>query len=355
MRVVKAFGQEEHERTRFQKKSFGRMRELIRVSMLQGYLDLATAVTLAAGTALTLYVGVRHVQTGLLTLGNLVLLIAYIAQLYEPLSVVSKKLADLQASMVSAERAFALLEQSPDVTERPNPIPIARARGDVNFENVSFSYGDEAPVLRNVSLRARPGLRVGIQGETGAGKSTLLSLLIRFYDVSEGTILLDGQDIRNYKISDLRNQFGIVLQDSVLFSTSVAENIAYGRSGATREDVIEAARLANAHEFISRLPDGYETLVGERGMRLSGGERQRIALARAFLKNAPILILDEPTSSVDVRTELAILEALNRLMVGRTTFMIAHRLSTLDTCDLRLELSESTLRVLQHVPVDAAP
>jgi ATP-binding cassette subfamily B protein len=197
-------------------------------------------------------------------------------------------------------------------------------------------------------------MRVGIQGETGAGKSTMLSLLIRFYDVSQGKILLDGEDIRNYRMADLRNQFGIVLQDSVLFSASIAENIAYGRKGASSSEVVEAAKLANAHEFTTRFPDGYETLVGERGMRLSGGERQRIALARAFLKNAPILILDEPTSSVDIRTEGLILEALERLMVGRTTFMIAHRLSTLNSCDLRLELSEGRLRVLQLNPLDAA-
>jgi ATP-binding cassette subfamily B protein len=289
-----------------------------------------------------------------LTTGDLVLLLAYIAQVYDPLQVISRKLADLQASMVSAQRAFALLDEAPEVTESAHPVAIGRAHGHVRFENVSFFYTGGEPVLQNVSLDARPGMRVGIQGETGAGKSTMLSLLIRFYDVSQGKILLDGEDIRNYRMADLRNQFGIVLQDSVLFSASIAENIAYGRKGASSSEVVEAAKLANAHEFTTRFPDGYETLVGERGMRLSGGERQRIALARAFLKNAPILILDEPTSSVDMRTEGLILEALERLMVGRTTFMIAHRLSTLNSCDLRLELSEGRLRVLQLNPLDAA-
>jgi ATP-binding cassette, subfamily B, bacterial len=354
IRVVKAFGQETHERSRFRERSFGCMQEMLRVSMLQGLFDLAVAMTIATGTALTLYVGVRHVQSGVLTLGGLVLLLAYTAQLYGPLQVITNKLADLQASMVGAERAFALLDQSPEVTESPQPVSVARARGHVRFENVSFSYEGTIPVLQNVSLEARPGMRVGIQGRTGAGKSTLLSLLIRFYDVSRGRILLDGVDIRDFSIADLRNQFSIVLQDSILFSTSIAENIAYGRSGATKAEVIEAAKLANAQEFITALPDGYETLVGERGMRLSGGERQRVALARAFLKDAPILILDEPTSAVDIRTEGLILEALNRLMTGRTTFMIAHRLTTLDSCDLRLEITGGRLRALRPDLMDAA-
>jgi ATP-binding cassette subfamily B protein len=196
------------------------------------------------------------------------------------------------------------------------------------------------------------GTRVGIKGKTGAGKSTLMSLLTRFYDVSEGRILLDGVDIREYKLSDFRDQFGIVLQDAVLFSTTVAENICYGRHKATEEEIVEAAQLANAHDFIVNLPDGYNTLVGERGMRLSGGERQRIALARAFLRDAPILILDEPTSALDMKTEAVILEALERLMAGRTTFVIAHRLGTLDGCDLQLEIQDGTL--LQRAAV-AAP
>jgi ATP-binding cassette, subfamily B, bacterial len=223
--------------------------------------------------------------------------------------------------------------------EHPQARPLARARGDVRFENVSFAYGGGRPVLKQVSFDAPAGTRIGIQGVTGAGKSTLINLLARFYDVSGGRILVDGVDVRDYKRVDLRNQFSIVLQDAVLFSASLAENIAYGRPGASMEQIIEAAELANAHNFISNLPNGYETFVGERGMHLSGGERQRIALARAFLKDAPILILDEPTSSVDVGTEAAIVEALSRLMHGRTTFMIAHRLSTLDSCDMRLEIS----------------
>jgi ATP-binding cassette, subfamily B, bacterial len=194
--------------------------------------------------------------------------------------------------------------------------------------------------LRNVSFEVDPGTRVGISGTTGAGKTTLMSLLIRFYDPTAGQVLLDGVDLRDFRIADLRNQFAIVLQEPVLFSTSIAENIAYARPGASEEEIVEAAKAANAHEFIMSLPRGYENEVGERGVSLSGGERQRIALARAFLKDAPILILDEPTSSVDTQTEAAIMEAMERLMSGRTTFMIAHRLATLANCDARLEVED---------------
>jgi len=195
-------------------------------------------------------------------------------------------------------------------------------------------------VLHRVSFAAPPGTRVGIRGTTGAGKSTLMGLLMRFYDPTDGEITLDGVDLRDYNLADLRRQFAIVLQEPVLFSTSIGENIAYGRDGATSEEIVEAARLANAYDFIMEMPEGFDTPVGERGMRLSGGERQRISLARAFLKDAPILILDEPTSSVDVKTEAVIMEAMQRLMQGRTTFMIAHRLDTLAVCDMQIELEK---------------
>lgn len=346
MRVVKSFGREEHEHARFLHRSRRRMRELLRVSFLQGGFDLLIGTTVGIGAAATLYIGVMHVRSGLLTVGDLTLVIAYVAQLFEPLKNVSKKLADLQGAMAGAERAFSILDEVPDVTEKPHARPIARARGNVRFENVSFAYGANR-VFERLNFDVPAGTRVGIQGRTGAGKSTLMSLLTRLYDVSKGRILVDGVDLRDYKTADLRNQFAIVLQDSVLFSCSIEENIAYGRAGATEEEIVEAAELANAHEFITRLPDGYETTVGERGMQLSGGERQRIALARAFLKNAPILILDEPTSAMDVHTESLVLEAFERLMRGRTTFMIAHRLSTLELCDMRVELRGGGLARIQ--------
>ena len=340
LRVVKAFGQEEREGERFVRRSSETMRERLRVAFVEGGFALLVGLTTAVGTAAVLFVGVRHVLAGTLTLGELLLVMSYLSQLYNPLKALSNSNTALQSSLASAERAFSLLDEEPDVVEKPNAHPLARASGAVAFRGVSFAYREGRPVLRDVSFEIAPGTRLGISGTTGAGKTTLVSLLTRFYDPTAGQILLEGIDVRDYKLADLRGQFAIVLQEPVLFSTSIAENIAYARPGASEEEVVEAAKAANAHEFIVGLPQGYETRVGERGMSLSGGERQRIALARAFLKDAPILILDEPTSSVDTKTEAAIMEAMARLMRGRTTFMIAHRLGTLEHCDVRLVIEE---------------
>jgi len=339
LRVVKAFGQEDREQARFVSSLGQRMRAWIGVAFADGAFELLTALTIAAGTAVVLYLGVRHVQTGVLSLGEFVLVMSYLARLYLPFQEISKSINMLQSSIASAERAFALLDEPHDVIDKADARQISRAKGAIAFRNVSFAYGHEHDfVLHDVSFDIEPGSRVGITGTTGAGKTTLVSLLMRLYDPTSGHIVLDGVDLRNYKLADLRNQFSVALQDPVLFSVSVAENIAYARPEASEKDVIAAATCANAHEFIMALPDGYRTLVGERGMRLSGGERQRIALARAFLKDAPILVLDEPTSSVDLKTECAIMDAMERLMRGRTTLMIAHRLSTLSQCDRRLAL-----------------
>jgi ATP-binding cassette subfamily B protein len=343
VRVVKAFGQEEREQERFLRRASEGVWAHVLVAFAEGRFGLLVGLTTALGTAAVLFIGVRHVQTGALTLGELLLVMSYLAQLYAPLQTISKGTATLQSSLASAERAFSLLDEAPDVVERQNARAVSRVSGAVAFHNVSFTYDKSHPVLREVSFDIRPGTHVGILGMTGAGKTTLVSLLTRFYDPTAGQILLDGVDLRDYKLAALRNQFGIVLQEPVLFSTSIAENIAYARPDASDEEIIEAAKAANAHEFIIRLPQGYDTQVGERGMQLSGGERQRIALARAFLKDAPILILDEPTSSVDMKTEAEIMEALERLMGGRTTFMIAHRLSTLAKCDVRLEIEDGRL------------
>ena len=343
LRVVQAFGREKHEQERYIDRSAEGMRARLQLSFAQSGYGLLVGLTTALGTAIVLWVGVGHVQAGTLTLGNLLLVMAYLGQLYEPLKIIGRKVGILQAHLASAERAFFLLDESPKVFERPNARPLSRALGAIAFRNVSFQYQDERPVLQDLWLEVSAGARVGIAGHTGAGKSTLVSLLPRFHDVTAGQILLDGIDIREYKLDDLRNQFSIVLQDPVLFSADIAENMEYARPGASQEEIIRAAKLANAHDFIVSLPDGYQTLVGERGMRLSGGERQRISLARAFLKDAPILILDEPTSAVDIATEAAIMEAMERLMCGRTTFMIAHRLSTLEKCDLQLQLENGCL------------
>ncbi len=340
LRVVKAFGQEEREGERFVARAGEGVRSKVRATFVERLSIALVALTTALGSAVVLFIGMTHVHAGLLSLGDLVLVMGYLTQLYLPMQVMSTGVATLQSSVASAERAFALLDEAPEVPERPDARPIARACGAVAFRNVSFDYGEQDPVVRNVSFEVGPGTRVGISGATGAGKTTLTSLLVRFYDPTEGQILLDGVDLRDYRLVDLRNQFAIVLQEPVLFATTIAENIAYARPEAGEQAIVEAAQAANAHDFIAALPDGYDTLVGDRGMRLSGGERQRISLARAFLKDAPILVLDEPTSSVDVKTEAAIMEAMERLMHGRTTIMIAHRLTTLANCNMHLEIYE---------------
>ena len=343
LRVVKAFGQERREQERFVRRSDEGRWARLRLTLIEGAFGMQVSVLSVIGTAVVLFVGVRHVQAGVLTLGELLLVMGYLAQLYDPLKTLSKRTVGMQSNLASAERVYALLDDAPDVAERPDARPLLRARGDLEFRDVSFAYTPERTVLRGVSFAAPAATRVGIAGSTGAGKTTLVSLLLRLYDPSAGRVLLDGVDLRDYRLDDLRRQFSMVLQDSVLFSTSVAENIAYARPGAGHEEIIRAAQAANAHDFITRLPQGYDTPVGERGMTLSGGERQRISLARAFLKDAPILILDEPTSAVDVRSEALIMEALGRLMEGRTTLVIAHRLSTLDHCELRLEIERGEL------------
>jgi ATP-binding cassette subfamily B protein len=348
LRVVKAFAAEERERERFVERSTAGMRAQLRLALTESALSVAVGMTIALGTAVVLYVGVKRVQAGALTLGELLLVMTYLAQLYQPLKEIAGKVGDIQASAASAERVFALLDESPDIEDTPGALPIRRARGAVAFEQISFGYGAERPVLRDVSLVVAPGATVGITGATGAGKTTLISLLARFYDPTAGRILLDGVDLREYRLADVRNQFAIVLQEPVLFSSSVGENIAYARPDATHEQVAAAARAANADEFIRGLPQGYDSLVGERGVQLSGGERQRIALARAFLKDAPILILDEPTSSVDTETERKIVEAMERLVEGRTAFMIAHRQSTLERCDVRFEVEDGRVRPGPH-------
>jgi ATP-binding cassette subfamily B protein len=351
LRVVKAFGQESRQHRQFVDKSSVGVHRQIRVAYTQGGFDLLVGITTAVGTATVLFFGVQHVLDGRLTLGNLLIVMTYLTQLYGPLEVISRKAAELQSGLASAERAFSLLDERPEVAEREDAKPIDRARGEIVFEGLSFGYEPGVTVLTEVSLGIPAGARVGIVGKTGVGKSTLVNLLMRFHDPTRGCIKLDGVDLRDYELRGLRNQFALVLQDPVLFSTTIAENIAYARPGADMDAVVAAARAADAHEFIEGLPEGYETCVGERGMRLSGGERQRISLARAFLKDAPILMLDEPTSAVDVKTERSIMETMTRLMEGRTSLMITHRPGTLAGCDLLLRIVDG--RVVE-IPTEAA-
>ena len=341
--LVKGFAQEEREQARFLVQANEGLAARMRLRLAEEAMDLILGLTTAFGSAAVLYLGVQHVRSGALTLGNLLLVMGYLAQIYDPLKTISKRIASLQSHLASAERAFALLDEAPDVFERPAARSLGRARGAISVQGVSFTYDRGPRVLRGVSFDLPAGARVGILGKTGAGKTTLLRLLLRFYDPVEGRILLDGVDLRDYRVTDLRNQFSLVLQEPILLSTSVRENIAYARPAASEAEIAHAARAAHAHDFITALPQGYATRVGERGMSLSGGERQRIALARAFLKDAPILVLDEPTSSVDLRTEGVIVAAMDQLMKGRTTFMIAHRLHTLESCDVLLRLEDGRL------------
>jgi ATP-binding cassette subfamily B protein len=344
-RVVKVFGREREESERFLDHSRRSMRMRIRLAFAEKAFEVIVSSITAVGTATVLFIGVRNVQGGVLSLGELLMVITYLGQLYTPLRNISKRVTGLEKHLASAQRAFEVLDQAPDVADRPGARALARAKGAISVRNVSFGYEEGDPVLHDVSFEVPAGTRLGIAGPTGSGKSTLVSLISRLYDPTSGQILLDGVDLRDYKLDDLRNQFAIMLQEPVLFSTSIAENIAYARPGAAMEAVVAAARAAGAHSFISELRDGYETIVGERGMRLSGGERQRISMARAFLKDAPLLILDEPTSSIDVETEALIMEGLQRLMKDRTTLMIAHRTSTLDACDLILRIERGKVEI----------
>ena len=343
IRVIKAFGQEGREHARFVRRSGERMSHQVQLSLQQAVFNVLIGLTIAAGTAAALYIGVHHVRAGALTIGSLLMIMAYVAQVYQPLQTLTTKTTELQTWLVSLDRAFMLLDQEPEISEQPGAVALSRAKGEFEFRDVSFIYQESHHGLHRLSFHIPARSRVGIVGATGAGKTTLLNLLMRFYDPSEGSVLLDGMDIRDYRIADLRRQFGVVLQEPVLFAASIAENIAYGKPDASDAEIIEAAKAAASHQFILELPDGYDTQVGERGSRLSGGERQRISLARAFLRDSPILILDEPTSSVDVHTEAAIMEATEQLMAGRTTFMIAHRLNTLKSCDLVLVLDQGRL------------
>jgi len=350
LRVVKAFGGETQEQERFVLQSGKGVGLRIAVSYRAGVFKLIVGLTIAVGMALALFIGGLHVRSNRITLGDLVIVMAYLAQLYTPLAMTTNKIGALQSALASIERAFSVFGEPAEVIERPDARALARAKGSVIFQHVSFGHRDNSPVLDNVSFEVAAGSSVGIVGKTGAGKTTLVNLLSRFYDPTAGHVLLDGVDIREYKLADLRNQFGLVPQDPVLFSRTIADNIAYTSADAAENDIIEAAKAANAHDFIMKLPDGYRTVVGERGATLSGGERQRVALARAFLKNAPILILDEPTSSIDLKTEALIMEATQRLIRGRTAFIIAHRLSTVKNCDILLTIEHGSVATTLRRP-----
>ncbi len=300
--------------------------------------------TASLGTIVLIYFGGRLVLNGALPIADLVAYFLYLELLYQPVRALGSAWESVQQSLAGADRIAELLEQEPDVSEWPKAIELPdRARGAISLRNVGFRYSVGEMVLQNIDLDVAPGSVVALVGPSGVGKTTLSMLISRFYDVSEGTITLDGHDIRDLTLESLRRQMSIVLQEVFLFHGTVRENILFGRLDANDQEMIEAARIANADDFIELFPEGYETMIGERGVKLSGGQRQRLAIARAVLKDAPILILDEATSSVDTETELLIQQALERLMVGRTTIVIAHRLSTIRSADKIVALKDGRI------------
>ena len=336
--IVQAFAREEQEDRRLRASTRAAMSATLASLTVQMKFKILLGVATAAGTAAILWVGAHHAMNGQLTVGSIIVFLAYLGSLYGPLESLMYTPATIQGAAGSARRVMEVLEEEPEVRDRLDARPLPRIRGHLRLENVTFGYDPGRAVLNGISLDVEPGCRLAIVGPTGAGKSTLASLVPRFYDPWQGRVMIDGHDLREVKLSSLRSQIGIVLQEPFLFPVTVAENIAYGRPDATRAEVEAAARAANAHEFIERMKDGYETVLGERGATLSGGERQRVAIARALLKDAPVLILDEPTAALDAQTEQLLMEALERLMAGRTVLIIAHRFSTIRGADRILVL-----------------
>jgi ABC-type multidrug transport system fused ATPase/permease subunit len=343
LRVIVAFAREPHEYERFRKQGERALEARVRLTVDQTLFSLVVNTLTAIGTALVLGFGANQVLRGSLTVGELLVMMAYIASVYTPLESISNTLGTLKDHLISAQMAFQLLEIEPEIKDAPGAVELGQVDGRIRFDGVSFSYKSRKGTLKDLSFEALPGQVVAIVGHTGAGKTTLASLIPRFYDPAAGRVRLDGRDLRTINLRSLRRSVSVVLQEPLLFSATIAENIRYGRLVAGDDEVKAAARAANAHDFIERLPKRYHTAIGERGVQLSGGERQRIAIARAFLKNAPILILDEPTSSIDSKTEGVILDALDRLMIGRTTFIIAHRLSTVRHADHILVLAQGAI------------
>lgn len=333
IRVIQAFTKEEDEHRRFMAASRQSLDAGLRLYTIQTVYSGAINVLTALGTAVVVWVAARHVLAGRLSVGDMVVFTSYLASLYGPINSILQTYGLIQGARAGVRRVFEILDVEHDLRDGERTFPSAGAKGDLTWSGVSFAYVAHRPVLRQVSLHVRAGERVAIVGPTGAGKSTLLGLLPRFYDPQQGRVLIDGVDVREYRLRDLRRQVSLVLQPPLVFPCSFRENIAYGRPEASLEEVIEAARLACIDEYIACLPRGYDTVVGEQGATLSEGEKQRLTIARAILRAAPILILDEPTSSVDAATEALIMDGIERLTAARTTLIIAHRLSTVRRAD----------------------
>jgi subfamily B ATP-binding cassette protein MsbA len=333
IRIVQGLAQEEQQNDRFQAQSESSLRSYLEGVRYQARVAPLVDVFAAAGLALVMWFGATHVMQGHLTTGDMVVFFAYVTNLYSPMKALARLSYVTSKATVGAERIADILSVRSEVTDRQGAREVPRLEGEIEFRDVSFEYQSGQPVLSRINLRIAPGEKVAIVGATGAGKSTLISLVPRLYDPSSGALLIDGEDIRNFSVQSLRAQISLVLQDSLLFSGTIRENIAFGRPDASDKEIVAAAVVANAAEFIDRLPDGYETLVAEGGATLSGGQKQRIAIARAVLRASPILILDEPTSGLDAASERTVIDALERAAQGRTTLLIAHRLTTVRLAD----------------------
>jgi len=343
LRVVKAFGQEDREHKRLVTQGWEAIRARVRLEFQRGIFGEALRWVPRLDQTIVFLIAAFRVLDGHISIGELMVVTAYVGQIHDPIQTFGSMLTNVQSCMIDAERAMQVLDVQPEVAEEPNAKTLDSAKGAIAFDNVSFGYNSDRTVLHNINLVVAPGQVVGIVGPTGAGKTTLASLIMRFYDPDSGRVTFDGDDVRDLTIKSVRNNVALVLQEPILFSGTIRENICYGQPDASFDEIQEAARSANAHDFIMDLPEGYDSHVGERGVQISGGERQRVAIARAFLMNAPVLILDEPTSSVDSRTEEVILDALDRLMEGRTTFIIAHRLSTIRHSDCIVVLDKGQI------------
>ncbi|HHU64182.1 MAG TPA: ABC transporter ATP-binding protein [Clostridiales bacterium] len=343
IKEIQAFNQQKRESKRVERGARNYARAILRALRMSAVFHPSIELLGALGTVIVIgWGGIMGIK-GAINIEDLVAFLLYLGIFYQPIYVLGRVVEDLQHGAAGVERVFEILDTQSDVTEIQNPIALPRAKGKISFNNVSFQYTDNKPVLDNVSFTINPGEMVAFVGPTGVGKTTIISLLVRFYDVTEGSITLDDIDIRNLKLADLRNNISMVLQDVFLFNGTVAENIAYGSQGATMEDIIRAAKIARAHDFIEKLQDGYDTQIGERGFKLSGGQKQRLSIARAVLRDTPILVLDEATASVDVETELEIQRAINNLAKTRTILVVAHRLSTVKKADRIIVLKDGKI------------
>jgi subfamily B ATP-binding cassette protein MsbA len=343
IRVVKAFAREDYEEARLAQQSLENVEVALRARSLKAKLAPVVQVIVAVGTCLVLWYGVNLVLTEQMTSGSLLVFLLYLGKMYKPMRDLSKMTDTMSKAAVGYERIHQVIETEDRITNLPAAIKAPAFKGEIEFEHVHFGYDKRYPTLTDVNFKVEPGQLAALVGPTGAGKSTIIGLIARFYDPQKGIVKIDGQDVRSYKQKSLRKQISFVLQETLLFRAPVWQNIAYGRPEASREEILHAAKLANADEFIRNMPQQYDTMVGEKGVTLSGGQRQRIAIARAIIRNSPILILDEPTSGLDAASEELVFEALGRLMAGRTTIVIAHRLATIRRADVIFVIDHGTI------------